>query len=60
MSTRDEQVLEMAHDAFAMSRKITGPVDFHKRYQVNDQEDPHARLIEFVYQTGSTLFKAKE
>jgi hypothetical protein len=56
MTSRDEQVLEMAHDAFTMSRKITEPVDFHKRYRVDDSEDPHARLIEFVHQTGSALF----
>ncbi len=59
MTSRDEQVLEMAHDAFLMSRKITASVDFHKRYKVDDEEDPHARLIEFVHQTGSTLFKAE-
>jgi hypothetical protein len=55
----NEQVLEMAHEAFHMSRKITQPVDLHKRYQANDEADPHARLIEFVYETGSTLFGAK-
>jgi hypothetical protein len=56
MTSRDEQVLEMAFNAFTMSRKITDPVDFHKRYQVDDQDDPHGRLIEFVHQTGSVLF----
>jgi hypothetical protein len=55
----DERVLELAHDAFHMSRKITQPVDPHKRYQANDEGDPHARLIEFVYETGSPLFGAK-
>jgi hypothetical protein len=54
----DEKVLEMAHDAFHMSRKITQPVDPHKRYQSNDKDDPHAELIEFVYRTGKTLFGA--
>jgi hypothetical protein len=54
----DEKVLEMAHDAFHMSRKITQPVDPHKRYQANDKDDPHAELIEFVYRTGKTLFGA--
>ncbi len=56
MTTRDEQVLELAHDAFQMSRKIITPVDIHKRYQRNDHDDPHARLIEFVHMTGKTLF----
>lgn len=60
MNTRDEQVLELAHEVFQMSRKTTGPVDFHKRYQVNDQDDPYARLIEYVYETGSSLFKAEQ
>ncbi len=54
----DEKVLEMAHDAFHMSRKITQPVDPHKRYQANDEDDPHARLIEFVHSTGTALFRA--
>jgi hypothetical protein len=57
---RNEQVLELAHDAFQMSRTITEPVDIHKRYKTNDQDDPHARLIEFVYETGRTLFKAQQ
>jgi len=56
MSTRDEQVLQMAYEAFAMSRGITEPVDLHKRYQANDPEDQHGRLIEFVHRTGSALF----
>ena len=53
----DEQVLALAHDTFHMSRRITQPVDLHKRYRANDTDDPHARLIEFVYETGSELFR---
>ena len=60
MTTRDEQVLELAHDAFQMSRKITTPVDIHKRFQLNDKDDPHARLIEFVHRTGTSLFGSKQ
>ncbi len=52
--------MELAHNAFQMSRTITEPVDIHKRYKTNDQDDPHARLIEFVYETGRTLFKAQQ
>jgi hypothetical protein len=60
MTTRDEQVLELAHETFQMSRKITTPVDIHKRYQTNDNDDPYARLIEFVHEAGTTLFGAKQ
>lgn len=56
MTTRDEQVLQMAYEAFAMSRNITEPVDYHKRYQSEDSDDPHGRLIEFVHRTGLALF----
>lgn len=56
MSARDEQVLQMAYEAFAMSRQITQQVDFHKRYQVDDATDEHGRLIEFVHRTGVALF----
>ena len=53
----DERVLELAHTAFEISRKITEPVDFHKRYNADDLEDPHVALIDWVYQTGSVLFR---
>ena len=57
-SALDEKVLAMAHDTFHMSRKITQPVDLHKRYHAEDKDDPHTQLIDFVYETGSELFKA--
>lgn len=56
MTPRDEQVLQMAYEAFAMSRKITQPVEPHKRYRWGDTEDEHGRLIEFVHRTGLVLF----
>lgn len=59
MSTRDERVLELAQYAFQMARKITTPVDIRKRYQFNDAEDPHARLIEFVHHEGAILWPSR-
>lgn len=56
MTTREERVLELAQNVFQLSRKIMTPVNIHKRYQFNDADDPHARLIEFVHHEGSMLW----
>lgn len=56
MTSRDEQVLQMAYEAFAMSRKTTQPVEPRKRYRWGDLEDENGRLIEFVHRTGLALF----
>jgi hypothetical protein len=58
--TTNEKVLELVHDAFQLSRKITQPVDPHKRYHAGDKDDPHTQLIDFVYETGAALFRGGE
>lgn len=56
MNSRDERVLELAQYAFQMSRNLPTLVDVQKRYQFNDSDDPHARLIEFVHREGSLIW----
>lgn len=56
MTDRNEQVLQMAYEAFAMSRRATAPLVPHKRYRWGDSEDEHGKLIEFVHRTGLVLF----
>lgn len=58
--TTNEQVLELAHEAFQLSRKITQSVDPHKRYHAEDKDDPHTQLIDFVYQRGTALFRGNQ
>ena len=51
-----EAVLEMAQMTFQMVRNIQEPVDFHKRYDLNDTSDRYGQVIEWVHETGSWLF----
>ena len=56
----DEKVLEMMQETLHLSRKITQPVDPHKRYHAGDKDDPHTQLINFVYETGAALFRDRK
>ena len=54
---RDERVLKMLRLAADKVEKITEPVDPHKRFNREDLKDPYGRIIEWVYFSGTGLFR---
>lgn len=56
MNRRDEAVLEMAQRTFQKVKDITQPVDVHKRYDLNDTTDRYGEVINWVHETGVSLF----